>query len=754
METTLQCSTGNNLERAEDRRLAESNSRVHNATEKSRSELPALFSSPIRQPVSDVAQYLAQRKPCALPERENELFITLPTTERANVTELLAAFRRVTERLKLWSVTRACEDVLRQPRFWQHGWNAKTFRALYDAYTKQKDWVCLVNRSKCPVAWRKTSVGLPPAFLKFCATRFSQFRRDDAKRQAVLAIKRQWRTGRNPDGQEEVIPGYEAGWNSRVRELIPKGWHYSNITRQIKKTGRFTKSVRALAHEGHAAAKALLPKILRTRAELRFLEEVTFDDVRTDWLIFNPTTGKPEELWLLVARDTATAMVLGFVMHPASERPDGTATHLGLKQMKQLAGWLLERYPLPPYVVKWIVERGTATLSQGVAMALGELLGNRIEVHFTSMIGGSSPVGYREKAKGNSTGKAGHESDNRLFHTQGSYIAGQTGSRWDIRPADLIARGEEAVEIWALRDKLPEYLRNQVEVPLLTLNQAREHLTRICHEKNLRDDHKLEGFNEVLEWFDPQAGQWQPQNTFPGGDVKIRKRMERPYERALRLMQGLEWTPISPAIITAFYEHSEKAVTVQDSGEISFSVDGRKFVYRNGGVPLVPGTKALAYFHEDEPRFIYLTDGKGTILGTWIRRDRISDREALEDAFRYTALAKRAVADAAKELAAPERAALAAMRAHNEQLMQLAEFTDITEAPTACSGTVGAPMGAALIAVSAANKADLKRTKKQATSEAVAAAADIFKVADAADEETQPDTSAASELLAAFRNQS
>jgi hypothetical protein len=124
-------------------------------------------------------------------------------------------------------------------------------------------------------------------------------------------------------------------------------------------------------HEGTAAAKELLPHILSTRAGLRFLELVTFDDVRTDWLIFDPESGQPCELWLLVARDQATAMVLGFVMHPARARDDGSDSHLGQREMKQLAAWLLERYPLPlDYISTWKVERGTATLSQGSAQAL------------------------------------------------------------------------------------------------------------------------------------------------------------------------------------------------------------------------------------------------------------------------------------------------------------------------------------------------------------------------------------------------
>jgi len=442
-----------------------------------------------------------------------------------------------------------------------------------------------------------------------------------------------------------------------------------------------------------------LPQILGTRNGLRFLEHITFDDVRTDWLIFNQSSGREEELWLLVARDTATAMVLGFVMHPATIREDGSATHLGLKQMKQLAGWLLERYPLPPYVVTWKIERGTATLSDGMRLALGELLGHRIAVSYTSMIGSeSSPAGYREKKKGNSRGKASHEAHNRLFHTQGSYIAGQTGNRWDVRPADLNARAKEAVEIWQMRDRLPAHLRGTEQYPLLTLNQARENLFKICGEQNARTDHALEGFEEVLER--------------RGG--RIVKRMESPIERAGRLAQGYEFTPVSPAIVAAFYEHSERPVLVKPNGEIEFQHDGRTFIFANGGLPLVPGTKGLGYFHPDDPKFLHLTDGRGAMLGTWVRRDRVAqhDRDALADAMRYTHVARETARAAANELAAPQRAELEAMRAHNAALIQTSDFTDVTEPPAPANGTVGSPAGAALTAVSATVKADKKQRRE------------------------------------------
>lgn len=663
------------------------------------------------QPVADVAAYLRERKPVAHCDGELRLFMRLPSGIAKEVRALLNSFDLVNGyRAARMSVTRACAQALTVYSTWN--WRLNTYRAKYDAWVRSRDWLVLVNRAKCGGDWIEREVGLSNEFLDYVAARMGRFGRADAKRQAIFSLYAQWRTGLNPDGGAEPVAGYAKDWADRNPKLLPSGWHYSNITRQVRARGKFLKAHAALLHDGESAARSLLPQVLGDRSMLRFLELVTFDDVRTDWLVFDPATGQANELWLLVARDQATAMVLGFVMHPATIREDGK-THLGARHMKQLGGWMLERYPLPPYVSTWKLERGTAGLDAAVRAALGELLGHRIAFSITSMIGAkSSPAGYAEKKKGNSRGKASHESHNRLLHTQGSYIAGQTGNRWDVRPADLNARAGEAGEIWQMREQLPEHLRGSEQYPILTLNQAREHLFRICNAQNERTDHALQGFEEVVE----RIGE------------KLVKRMESPMERAARLVRSVQgdWTPINPAIITTFYEHAIRNVVVKDNGEIEISVDGRSQIFAHAGNPLVPGTKALAYFNPDDPAFLHLTDARGGILGTWVRRNRVAtgDPESLAAAMRYTHIAREAARIAANELAAPQRAELEAMRDHNEKLMQLAKFTDVTVAPESNQGTVGAPIGAALTSVSQAVKTDAAAAQveeKQIAREAAAA---------------------------------
>jgi hypothetical protein len=407
-------------------------------------------------------------------------------------------------------------------------------------------------------------------------------------------------------------------------------------------------------------------------------------------------------------------------------RADGTVTHLGLKQMKQLVAWILERYPMPPYVSHWTIERGTATIAKGDAAALAEMLPGCIEFHFTSMIGGKSPAGYQEKKKGNSRAKASHESHNRLFHTQGCFLPGQTGNRWDIRPADLQARCDEAVEVWGLRNRLPEHLRGQEAYPLLLHAQARQYLTQFCIEQNFRTDHAMEGFEKVLEWYDPgfdngkdkSPGAWRPQCTYTPHatrDTQFRTRMERPVERAITLMAPYagQWTKCSPDVIITFLSHTVRQITrpqIKANGEITFRYEGSPITFAPPqNHQLSQLSTALGYFSPDDPAFLHVTDGKGRVLGTWYRRARLGyqDQDLLAQAMRYTDAAFKAVQQAAVEVTAPERADLDAMRLHNSELERGNEFVEIANPQSAIrnpQSEIHNPVAAALAAIPRARR--------------------------------------------------
>jgi hypothetical protein len=333
------------------------------------------------------------------------------------------------------------------------------------------------------------------------------------------------------------------------------------------------------------------------------------------------------------------------------------------------------------------------------------------------MLGGQSPVGLKEKAKGNSRGKASHESHNRLFHTQSAFLAGQTGARYELRPADLNARCALAAESWSLRGLLPEHLRGQEKYPLLLPAQAREHLVKFCLDQNFRHDHALEDFAEVLEWLDPATNKWMPQSTFGSSrgneaPIQFRKRKESPAERALRLIAGCRWTRVSPDVIIAFLSHTVRPVTIAPSGEVEFSFEGNKIRFAPPGKDAVPASlnKALGYFNPSEPHFLYLTDGAGRILGLWLRRARVPyhDQELLAQAFRYTDAALKAAQQTAADYASADRAELDALKLHNANLARGNEFVEVAPAPSSPAIDSKRSLVAAALSSAPATRAQIK----------------------------------------------
>jgi hypothetical protein len=119
-----------------------------------------------------------------------------------------------------------------------------------------------------------------------------------------------------------------------------------------------------------------------------------------------------------------------------------------------------------------------------------------------------------------------------------------------------------------------------------------------------------------------------------------------------------------------------RSVRVTRSGEVQFKQEGKilRFAPPSPEFALAPETKCLGYFNPDDPRFLTLTDGRGGILGTWLRRGLVAhnDRDALAAAIRHSTTALNHAKARAAELAASETAQLDAMRAHNADFVTVA----------------------------------------------------------------------------------
>jgi hypothetical protein len=637
----------------------------------------------------------------------------------------------------------------------RRGFSVETLERKLDAYLQSGgDWHSLINRSRAGAKYWDTGQSTADRDLfiaKYWQPLCAANKRSGGCEAAYRKFEKTWKSGLDAKGKPFDIPGYGTWqkWFAKnhpneplpVDPVFPPGLSYRNLMRRKQPKAQLT-----LARQGISAARAFTPYILGTRVGMKFLQEVLFDDVKVDFRVLNPDTGQVMDLWLLVAMDRATGMILGYGMRPAKTREDGTQEHLRLADMKQLAGWVIERYGIPPYVMTWVVENGTATFTDAVAAAIGALFENRIRLRFASMIGGKSTAGYQERGLGNSKSKASLESSFHLMHNEAGDLPAQVGRRYDVRPMDLGSREREATQIWDLAQQLPANLRGQSKFPVLALQQARVELNRIFEQMNTRTDHELEGYEPIWEWRATPQHAWSPLTTIPDDlapGYDTRKRKESPLERMRSLIADVGrvtpgdaytdgganvpvcpvWSAAPPLALTAFYDFTQRLVEVDAKGEIAFRLDGRDYLFRapldgehtrprvsdlapspnpSLSPSLAPGTKLLAYHHPRELDYLHLTRLKphSGYVATWIKRTRVAagDTAALAAQMEYTRGAMAAHRAAAAETAGPERADLDAMRSHNANLHANAAALDadpnaiISTAALITPPTAGAPI--------------------------------------------------------------
>lgn len=495
---------------------------------------------------------------------------------------------------------------------------------------------------------------------------------------AYRELVREWERG-------DKVPGYGTWpeWFARTHgghiiparcPSLPLGWSERNLRHLAPPRVELL-----LARQGIAAAREVTPHVIGTRRDTRFLECVSFDDIRLDFKVLDPESGKRCDVWLLVAYDYACALHLGYGLRLALERPDKTYEHLTRDDSHQLIAHVLNRYGLPPYGMHVTLENGTATVDKGTARSLELATGDLLSISFASMIGGQSPVGYQERAVGNSRAKASLEATNALIHYELDGLPGQVGRDYTVRPADLKAREDEAGRIWEMAQTLPAHLRGQMRYPVLTVDQARDHLNQMFARIASRRDHSLEDFEMVPFWRSHRAAEWQPIHTMPDdlpADYETALFKESPIDRMRRLVAPYtgQWRACPAHVLAGLLNDHQRAVRVRDTGEIRLRVRERLYWYAAPGdeYRIAPGTEVIVHTDKLHLDHIFIMDASGRVLGVWPQREAVrrGDQEALSAALRYTGHALKTARTAVAEAAAPQRAALEAMREHNAALLE------------------------------------------------------------------------------------
>lgn len=208
----------------------------------------------------------------------------------------------------------------------------------------------------------------------------------------------------------------------------------------------------------------------------------------------------------------------------------------------------------------------------------------------------------------------------------------------------------------------------------------------------------------------------------PAG-AEIRERLESPCERRERLIQPYraEWAGVSPDVISAFYEHTQRDVTVSERAEVLITVDGVRHWFRPATGTLsnltAPGAKLLAYFHPDFPDFLHLSTRDGRWVGTWPKVQLVSDADSLTAAIAASEAAVRTVRERAAELGSGERQRLEEMRERNAERLRFADAIEVAPAPAGAGLIEGVVAGQ--LATARETLAAAKRTQRR---EATAAA--------------------------------
>jgi hypothetical protein len=483
-----------------------------------------------------------------------------------------------------------------------------------------------------------------------------------------------WRTLWAAQHPDEPTPERCPDW------FLPSGFSARNLSRLLP-----GEAALSLARGGYFAAHSQLPQKRNDYRELRPLEMVVFDDVRCDWVIWHPEHDRPVELWLLVAMDVATRVVLDWVSLAAVPDEDGKRAELLEEHMQILAGNLLRRYGIPSaYPMTLKVENAKATFREPAANYLRTLGGAYLKIDYTHMVTRRLPGGHEQRHGTPWDVKGVLESFFKTFHNQAASLPGQTGARYDLAPAELREVKREAHELLAECEDLPAEILAQLRLPVLGHDEAIATLDRLFAELNARTRHNLSGFEKLQLFRLPSDLAWRPiaeLARYPAAvarEARLTRRMESPLERLARLLRAQPpFTIVPDDALLPLLARTIKRVRRPAPYTISWTQDGVEWLFRSTDIPQLERGEGAPYSVKLLPHDLtiaYLFDCDGRRLGAMHRvlAAGVMDEEAQKRALGEVMQARAPLVAQVDETHAPDRAAHEERRAHNRAVLDAA----------------------------------------------------------------------------------
>lgn len=553
-----------------------------------------------------------------IPLSDHEIYNPLPARVKTQVEFWLALVTQIVAGTEK-GICAQIEQVAQQASV-----ATKTLQKKYYAW-KKKGWRGLINGRLLG----KDLAQVPSEFVPFWHELVLSNQRNTAK--AWERLERLWR-------ERAPMPGYEGHPNW---PKLPRGLGRGNLCRK-----RYLPSQAAIvmARRGLAAAREFLPHAPQDVSAIRFLEYVVFDDIELDFLIVVRESPTPVKLRLIVAMDLCTRVILGYGVRPGLTRPDGVEDGLKLRDMKMVVARCLRTWGIPTeYEMHFIVERATAALPNAAKTALAEISGGRIIVHDTSMIVGRV-FEFRDKASGNSWGKAWLESFFNPLHGELAHLPGQKGRRYDLAPAELEGRKKELAMLVRTGRNLPIELRYQFQWPFLDPSEAIHELDAALQRLHTSEHRQLQGFDRIPLWRMNENDSWKHGAELAKwpeliGKVLMTQRFETPMERLQRKRAETTFESIPDCSLQRLMEEQKRVPFRNYQFAFDFQKEDYIYLPDDGLLARLEEDKYyLLWFHPQEMSIVYITRDRPHLgyVGklTRFKRHRRGDLEAAKETLR------------------------------------------------------------------------------------------------------------------------
>jgi hypothetical protein len=294
-----------------------------------------------------------------------------------------------------------------------------TARRKYDALAKSGgDWTVLIDRRRIPSSTVRIDGTASPLFRAHLIQTVESFQRNNTA--AFRDLKRRWL------GRQTTIPGYETwpGWPS-----IPSGWHKRNLARIV--TDETNKARLTSIRIGTSSkTNPFLPTVPTTRVGLWPGAIIQFDDQWHDNFVTLGTKREAVRVIELGALDLLSAHRFHWGAKPRRRTPTGSYENIRKRDMLLFVAGMLHRHGSSPQGSIWMVEHGTAALSEATEKLLYDATHGLIRLQRQPIEGKQAALtGYWPGTEGgNFRAKACLESTHNLIRNDMAALPLQSGA--------------------------------------------------------------------------------------------------------------------------------------------------------------------------------------------------------------------------------------------------------------------------------------------------------------------------------------